>query len=641
MRKTAAFLTSLLLWGASSAQAEPRIHWEVADRFRLFDQADPEARARVEALLDVLAQTPPEEALRPAYDQILETLSGDPARSLRRSNWRWSPVTDAPGTRVYEPGYLTPAVYRIRARLSEAPAGADCVWTVDGTAGAAGPCGAEVLLEIAAGLAEGRRGAAAEISIRTADDVEIARETVTVEDALIVALGDSFVSGEGNPDRPAVYEPFPASEDFARADWPTRIHPGLVTRAEWWDEPCHRSLLSWPVLAALSEAARSPRRATTLVHLGCSGAEAKTGLYGPQEDLPGGGGEKKGQFEQLDDLLRPSGRAVDRLFLSIGGNDVGFVPVIEYAVIPPNGYGWGPFDPVAAAVVGRFWSAKGPIRPYRGDALPLGVLGGFRESAESRFKRMPDEYDKVQQGLEDLGVRLEAVLQTTYPDILRDRNGDFCRTTLTDYDLQVMREGRWWFPADPDQADREEAFRRNHPGNELGGFEVLLGQVPEPLRGDRWRFQFQYTPDISGDCDLVALGSDSEVCKAYWVWSRLNEAVSENAGRWRIVPVHERATNGHGWCETKPGDSLRFPRAVPDRDGGWMWEGGREPHHFDPYDPEMGRWFRTANDSALTQYGGPERHHQGSVHPTFNAHIAYAEAVLKAAADQAGSGPAE
>jgi carbamate kinase len=64
----------------------------------------------------------------------------------------------------------------------------------------------------------------------------------------------------------------------------------------------------------------------------------------------------------------------------------------------------------------------------------------------------------------------------------------------------------------------------------------------------------------------------------------------------------------------------------------WIGEkGGRQPRDFEPYLKDRGRWFRTMNDSILTQYGGLERFHHGTVHPTFRAHIAFAEAVADAA----------
>lgn len=632
------YALTLALLAAGPADAQERIDWSVRDRYRLFDKADAATRSSVESLLTTLGEASGDRPLRPHYDALLATLSGPDAGSLRRSNWRWAQTTGIPGARTYDPTYLSPDSYSISARLKEAPEG-ECAWVVDGqVAVRAAPCAAPVELVIPSRLEGGRRIGRANVVVTGVVGAEMARQSVEIEDLLVVALGDSFISGEGNPDQRAIFRSIAAGPEFAQPDWPARLDQRLVTRAEWWDEPCHRSLLSWPVLASLSDAARHPRRATTLVHLGCSGAEAGAGLYGPQTKLPGGGDETQGQFKQLGDLLAEAGhRRVDRVVMSIGGNDAGFVPVIAYAVIPPNGFGLGwPGDIVPATLVGLFMNEGGPIRPYRTDNLPLTVLGGLRTSAETRLSRLAGEYGKVQAGLMRLGIDRAVVMQTTYPDILRDAAGDLCRTTLTDTDLKQLETGTHWLDADPEQARRERVFRERHPGNDAGGFESVFGLVPEPFRPEtdgRFRFQFQYTPDDRSNpeagCDMIASASDSEVCKAYWVWRRLNEEVRANESRWRIVSMDTHATRNKGWCEGGDGLTLRLPR-TEEVDGQWRWVDGRQPRDFDPYNPALNRWFRTANDSVLTQYGGPERFNQGTIHPTFNAHVAYATEVLAA-----------
>lgn len=95
--------------------------------------------------------------------------------------------------------------------------------------------------------------------------------------------------------------------------------------------------------------------------------------------MPGGGDETYSQTDQLEALLAANShrRKVDRLLLSVGGNDIGFVPVIEYAVAPPT-FGLGPiFDAIPATFVGRFWERhKGPVRRYRSDTLTHGRMEG-------------------------------------------------------------------------------------------------------------------------------------------------------------------------------------------------------------------------------------------------------------------------
>ena len=125
---------------------------------------------------------------------------------------------------------------------------------------------------------------------------------------------------------------------------------------------------------------------------------------------------------------------------------------------------------------------------------------------------------------------------------------------------------------------------------------------------------------------------DSEVCKTLWVWTRLNQAVRRNTANhsWRFVDTHVVDATGHGWC-VSPRDSLRLPVATY-RDGAWVWA-PTHPSTFNPYQEDLGRWFRTTNDSVRGQYANRKRMMEGTIHPTFNMHIAYADAVNAATAE--------
>jgi hypothetical protein len=202
-----------------------------------------------------------------------------------------------------------------------------------------------------------RSGAAVEVTLpdsRTLTDADVA-----VEDLLVVALGDSFGSGEGNPDRPVTFSarramdyrlPVPeavvASMDgrgrgrmrqpaFALADdrkydpyvLPRRLmedeqkgeqydlRTEQFRRAFWaqseiWLSPdCHRSQYAAPFRAALQLALEDRHRAVTLVHLSCSGAEITKGLFLPLDAREHYDPAKAktaavpAQFDQLTDLI--------------------------------------------------------------------------------------------------------------------------------------------------------------------------------------------------------------------------------------------------------------------------------------------------------------------------------------------------
>jgi lysophospholipase L1-like esterase len=183
-------------------------------------------------------------------------------------------------------------------------------------------------------------------------------ETVVVDDVLVVALGDSFMSGESNPDRPVtfsasremVYDPVNAREQLASRNFkspkaganapayglastddqfdakslPRRKledeENGLIFRpnsaefqqafdkrgAQWLSADCHRSQYGYPFRVGLAMTLENRHRAVTLVSVACSGADV-TGLF-MDHDARERAGEKGGakvppQLDQLADLL--------------------------------------------------------------------------------------------------------------------------------------------------------------------------------------------------------------------------------------------------------------------------------------------------------------------------------------------------
>lgn len=140
-------------------------------------------------------------------------------------------------------------------------------------------------------------------------------QTVVVQDFLIVSLGDSFASGEGNPDNADVLGP------------------------KWQDRRCHRSAFAGPALAAkLIEGSaateRDARTSVTFVHLACSGAEIAQGVIEGYKGSEPRGSEKKRllppQADELEEIARK--REVDAVLLSAGGNDSGFADLITFCM---------------------------------------------------------------------------------------------------------------------------------------------------------------------------------------------------------------------------------------------------------------------------------------------------------------------
>jgi hypothetical protein len=128
----------------------------------------------------------------------------------------------------------------------------------------------------------------------------------TLRDLLVVSIGDSYSSGEGNPDRNND-SPFPPGNEV------------------WKDAQCHRSASGWPFRAALELESRTT--SVTFLSFACSGAEVRdlifTGYTGIEE-----GRELQGQLSALRDTLglplQSPTRAIDALLISIGVNNMHF-----------------------------------------------------------------------------------------------------------------------------------------------------------------------------------------------------------------------------------------------------------------------------------------------------------------------------
>jgi hypothetical protein len=132
---------------------------------------------------------------------------------------------------------------------------------------------------------------------------------VTIKSRLVVALGDSFASGEGNPDHPAIIG---SSGKEISEGWMFKPvgQGGFQLKdnnpdngAHWLDEACHRSLLSWPALAALRRAVLNPHEVVRFASFACSGAEVYDGVLTAQKNPPGAEYSENAIRRRDDDTL--------------------------------------------------------------------------------------------------------------------------------------------------------------------------------------------------------------------------------------------------------------------------------------------------------------------------------------------------
>lgn len=159
------------------------------------------------------------------------------------------------------------------------------------------------------------------------DGVSYPTSTIaSIRDYLIVTMGDSLSSGEGNPDAPGDY--------IAKILKPWELLSLEERRpVRWLDRRCHRSTLSGPALAAQAFEDADPKTSVTYVNLACSGAE-----LGHLIDQTYGGMEEdgvvlQGQVQAVASLFGDQAdngqRRIDALTMTAGLNDLDFSAIVK------------------------------------------------------------------------------------------------------------------------------------------------------------------------------------------------------------------------------------------------------------------------------------------------------------------------
>ena len=247
-------------------------------------------------------------------------------------------------------------------RLAEIPSG-DCTWTwqprtATGKAETKKQACKDKLVIKRVPYSRDANVSGVSVKVQLPDGRELADPQVVVEDVFVVAMGDSFASGESNPDRPVtfsptremVYDPVntrdevaarkqPPSNfglasndsDFDPKSLPKRLMDdeaqGLIFKptsreflaafdkraAQWLSADCHRSQYGYPFRVGIELTLENRHRAVTLVSVACSGADVVEGLFmerdARERASEPGGAKVPPQFDQLADLICRGGAA--------------------------------------------------------------------------------------------------------------------------------------------------------------------------------------------------------------------------------------------------------------------------------------------------------------------------------------------
>ncbi len=451
------FVAILLL--ATMARAEVlttsnvKIEWQVVNRFRFFrDEAffNQQVEAWREYGQHVASRNsnPQDNAAYFANTSVLGTehVLNDrriPFTEHLRSkfNWRgWASKTldetcyDAKSRSHAACGgvdhYINPKTHEIEIGLKPQDGGKlisefICHWHIGNNPDHAAPCDEKIRAVIPY-----PEGAAIAVNVEGERPISI---DAKVKDLLIVGLGDSFASGEGNPDVPVSLDPNSRVQNL----YPAPAADGRS--AQWLDRLCHRSLYSYQLRAALQVALENPQGAVTYLGYACSGAAVEKGIIGPQAYVeyvsdgrgtnafvqPLSGHKTDSQIAMLlrelckDQPVFADGvwtcpnqnfrRNVDFLFLSVGGNDIGFANLVSWATLRA-----GPVTKIAS------WLGVTVSPDQFANNMNGTLAAAYQHLAHQLEKAVPLRND-------NLAYDPSRVVLTAYPDILADENGDTCK----------------------------------------------------------------------------------------------------------------------------------------------------------------------------------------------------------------------
>ncbi len=226
----------------------------------------------------------------------------------------------------------------------------------------------------------------------------------TLPDKLTIALlGDSYSSGEGAP---------------------------YSTDPKWDSDICHRSNNSGQARAVAQAKSEMPELAIAFKNVACSGAGIFDGIGEPQEkahffqDAQLAPTVPPQIFQVADWLNQNHYERLNIAVFSIGGNDIGFGPLVEDYFLAPQNI----TDP--------------------------GQAQERQRVAQNINTFLPDRYDYLKEHF-DAAFDYDAVLVTEYPDPTRDKNGQFCGADPLSY-------GGCWGPVELTNGKPEFEFAYNN-----------------------------------------------------------------------------------------------------------------------------------------------------------------------------------
>jgi hypothetical protein len=363
---------------------------------------------------------------------------------------------------------------------------------------------------------------------------------IRVEDILIVSIGDSFSSGEANPER------FRGQSTNTNALWADDGSGNANSIVNQRHRRAHRSTVAWPAQAALEIEQADRHTSVTFVSVATTGATVarllSSELGSEDEPLPPGG--MPGQLAELKSIV--NGRRVDLLLISIGINDIGFGSIVR-------AYLFGHENSTVAAQMGATQSYARSV-PYnqRQAVIAAAKTGNFSSVLSDPcqgcigLNGLPSAYASLNAELtRRFPGQIQNVTVVSYPDATGKRSGQsviWCDKIVDD----LITTGASVF---------SRVFGFAMPDAEIGGLEEesMVTSILNPL----------------------------------------NTAVADEAAKqgWLVVRVQDLFADGHGYC-------AGYPRLSP---GAYYFALGNPfPNKVPPSAPDDS-WFRTSSQSNVVQ----------------------------------------
>jgi hypothetical protein len=598
---------------------EVAIEWEVANRFRLFaEQIDFDTHVRAHRAVRGKTVLEVEQRLADESPRGIGWAAG--VHRLCYDSWTGRVLAKCRRDGVEE-DYLNPKDLRVRltARLPADFGSAKCTWSIGSGEAAKTVPERDCRTTVSDQRVPTNKAIVVSVLAKS-DSGAVAQGTATIEarDVVIVGLGDSTASGEGNPTRPVALNdngfcfrrvllrdrdrfflpgrakanviadcPLPDENRDQRDEWE-------AANAEWLFAACHLSLYSYQARAAIALAVENPSLSVTYYPMGCTGATIREGMLGRQRarERPRRRGQMfprdvGGQTEQLSAYLGMVGnnpnpaRRPDLILLTIGGNDLKFSGLVADLLITED--------------------------PERRILIRQKLISGPDDSRRM-FGPLTEDFKALRRAL------------------LRLTGGSLERVIFVNYGNPAMHQGDKTCPTSRRGVDAHPAFSIN--GSKV---EQVVSFVEE---------EFLPRLESYATCGAGAGCSDP------------------NRERMTYVDEHRPAFRHHGFCASDPQDPVFDRECFRNGDsfnkaaqGGLNdpLKCGPAARNFRPY-TKRARWIRTVNDSYFTAMtypamGGlanPADIHDGlwgvasvvyggAIHPTGEGHAAMADAALPAA----------